>query len=126
MERPYHVSFRHENLSIRRQEGKKREKEKRIYRAGYVLCIRFPPQRRLSKVEGKGWHVSRRERRDGSARVSDFRFPMVEIKEASRSRSRKAQLLADRKVRELVSFFAKGKERRGNCERIEGAKGKCN
>lgn len=77
-------------------------------------------------MEGKGWHVSRRERRDGSARVSDFRFPMVEIKEASRSRSRKAQLLADRKVRELVSFFAKGKERRGNCERIEGAKGKCN
>lgn len=94
-------------------------KKKRIYRGGIRLCIL--PQRRLSNVEGKGWHVSRRERRDGSARVSDFRFPMVKIKEA---RSGKAGSSADRKVQELVSFFAE--ERKGNCERIEGARGKCN
>lgn len=118
--RDRHVSFCHENLSIRRQETA-RERKKEFIAEGYVYASVSLPQRRLSNVEGKGWHVSRRERRDGSARVSDFRFPMVEIKEA---RSGKAGSSADRKVQELVSFFAE--ERKGNCERIEGARGKCN
>lgn len=60
-------------------------------------------------MEGKGWHVSRRERRDGSARVSDFRFPMVEIKEAREAEKQDPPRIAKYK-NWFLSSRRKGKE----------------
>lgn len=102
------------------KKARNEERKKNLSR-GIRLCILFLfPQRRLSNVEGKGWHVSRR----GERRVKHaFRLPVSNGGNKRSSFEKRKSSWITKYKNWFLSSRRKGKERKLWEKWREGAKG---